>query len=84
MNFPIMPGTKISGRNAATVVKTAKDDRDRDFLSALDRPREPLAMPLLMRENVLTDHDRIIDHDAQHQNERKQGHEVDRYVPGRA
>ena len=59
-----------------------EDDRLGDLLCALDRPAKPFAMFFLMPEDVLADDDGIVDHDAQHRDERKQRHHVDGDVEG--
>ena len=54
-----------------------EDDRLGDLLRALDRPAEPVAMLLLMPEDVLADDDGVVDDDAEHRDKREQRHDVD-------
>ena len=58
-------------------------DRRRDLAGTVDGPLTSVASLFLVAVDVLPDDDRVVDHDAQHDDEGEQGHHVDRHVEGR-
>ena len=60
-----------------------KHHRHGDLARALNRTREAVSVSTLMGVHVLTDDDRVIHHDAEHQDEREQGNHVQRHVQTR-
>ncbi len=82
--FPMMPSTPTRGLNAATVVNTAKMTGRCHFLGSFNGSFQSLAVPRLMREDVLTHDDGVIHHDAENHDEGKKRNHVDRNIqPGK-
>ena len=80
---PIGPGTQSIGAKAATVVSTPKITGTDDARGAADRPEQRFAAARAARVGVLADHDGVVHHDAEHDDERHQRDQVDGEVQAR-
>ena len=78
MNSPTMPGQKVSGANAASVVARRRDDGPRDLAGRL--LRGVARAPALADEavDVLDDHDRVVDEHPQREDQAEEHDHVHR------
>ncbi len=80
MNWPVAPGTKISGMKAMMLVPTAYSTGTTISVTpSLHRLAYRQAL-LAFRVDVLADDDRVVDHDAQRQDEGEHRDHVQRDI----